>query len=122
MLWTDPDERPGWGIVPKGAGYTFGPDITEEFLHMHDLKMIVRAHQLVMDVSNIIYRDIGKCIMKNLLQSSQLLIIAIAVVIKLPSWSSMSIFKSHIFNLNHPPRLGWRINLKDIDLLIISFE
>ena len=24
LLWSDPDERCGWGISPRGAGYTFG--------------------------------------------------------------------------------------------------
>jgi serine/threonine-protein phosphatase 2A catalytic subunit len=24
LLWSDPDERGGWGISPRGAGYTFG--------------------------------------------------------------------------------------------------
>eukprot|EP01016_Furgasonia_blochmanni_P035949 TRINITY_DN4043_c0_g1_i2.p2 TRINITY_DN4043_c0_g1~~TRINITY_DN4043_c0_g1_i2.p2 ORF type:complete len:109 (+),score=3.66 TRINITY_DN4043_c0_g1_i2:54-380(+) len=40
----------GWGVSPRGAGYIFGPDITEQFLHNNKLKMISRAHQLVMDV------------------------------------------------------------------------
>lgn len=24
LLWSDPDDRGGWGISPRGAGYTFG--------------------------------------------------------------------------------------------------
>ena len=24
LLWSDPDDRKGWGISPRGAGYTFG--------------------------------------------------------------------------------------------------
>ena len=28
LLWSDPDERGGWGISPRGAGYTFGQDIS----------------------------------------------------------------------------------------------
>jgi len=24
LLWSDPDDRSGWGISPRGAGYTFG--------------------------------------------------------------------------------------------------
>ena len=27
LVWSDPDERCGWGISPRGAGYTFGQDI-----------------------------------------------------------------------------------------------
>ena len=49
LLWSDPDERVGWGISPRGAGYTFGQDISEQFNHQNGLDFIVRAHQLVMD-------------------------------------------------------------------------
>jgi serine/threonine-protein phosphatase 2A catalytic subunit len=24
LLWSDPDDRVGWGISPRGAGYTYG--------------------------------------------------------------------------------------------------
>lgn len=24
LVWSDPDDRCGWGISPRGAGYTFG--------------------------------------------------------------------------------------------------
>jgi serine/threonine-protein phosphatase 2A catalytic subunit len=43
------DERCGWGISPRGAGYTFGQDITEQFTHINGLHFISRAHQLVME-------------------------------------------------------------------------
>ncbi|ODQ67466.1 serine/threonine protein phosphatase PP2A catalytic subunit [Nadsonia fulvescens var. elongata DSM 6958] len=49
LLWSDPDERCGWGISPRGAGYTFGQDISESFNHANRLSLIARAHQLVMD-------------------------------------------------------------------------
>lgn len=39
----------GWGISPRGAGYTFGVDITEQFTHINGLYFIARAHQLVME-------------------------------------------------------------------------
>ena len=29
LVWSDPDERCGWGISPRGAGYSFGQDISE---------------------------------------------------------------------------------------------
>lgn len=51
LLWSDPDDRPGWGISPRGAGYTFGQDISEEFNRKNGLNLIARAHQLVMEVS-----------------------------------------------------------------------
>lgn len=51
LLWSDPDERSGWGISPRGAGYTFGLDISESFNRKNGLSLIARAHQLVMEVS-----------------------------------------------------------------------
>ena len=50
LLWSDPDDRSGWGMNPRGAGYTFGQDIAESFNHINNLKMIARAHQLMMEV------------------------------------------------------------------------
>lgn len=50
LLWSDPDDRNGWGISPRGAGYTFGQDISEQFNHVNGLKLLARAHQLVMEV------------------------------------------------------------------------
>ena len=29
LLWSDPDDRCGWVISPRGAGYSFGQDISE---------------------------------------------------------------------------------------------
>lgn len=52
LLWSDPDDRPGWGISPRGAGYTFGADISAQFNHINNLKLIARAHQLVMEGYN----------------------------------------------------------------------
>lgn len=52
LLWSDPDERTGWGISPRGAGYTFGQDISEQFNRANDLKLVARAHQLVMNGFN----------------------------------------------------------------------
>lgn len=50
LLWSDPDDRPGWGVSPRGAGYTFGQDVTEQFNRKNGLTLIARAHQLVMEV------------------------------------------------------------------------
>ncbi|PAV63685.1 hypothetical protein WR25_07799 [Diploscapter pachys] len=49
LLWSDPDERLGWGISPRGAGYTFGHDCSETFNDANGLSLISRAHQLVME-------------------------------------------------------------------------
>lgn len=52
LLWSDPDDRGGWGISPRGAGYTFGQDISEQYNHVNGLKLLARAHQLVMEGYN----------------------------------------------------------------------
>jgi hypothetical protein len=54
LLWSDPDDRGGWGISPRGAGYTFGQDISETFNHSNRLTLVSRAHQLVMEVCPVI--------------------------------------------------------------------
>eukprot|EP01095_Lingulamoeba_sp_RSL-Kostka_P007019 TRINITY_DN2219_c1_g1_i1.p1 TRINITY_DN2219_c1_g1~~TRINITY_DN2219_c1_g1_i1.p1 ORF type:complete len:308 (+),score=98.21 TRINITY_DN2219_c1_g1_i1:145-1068(+) len=52
LLWSDPDDRSGWGISPRGAGYTFGQDISEQFNRNNGLVLVARAHQLVMEGYN----------------------------------------------------------------------
>jgi serine/threonine-protein phosphatase 2A catalytic subunit len=52
LLWSDPDDRCGWGLSPRGAGYTFGQDISELFNHNNGLTLIARAHQLVTEGYN----------------------------------------------------------------------
>lgn len=95
LLWSDPDDRCGWGISPRGAGYTFGQDISEQFNHTNNLKLIARAHQLIMDVKNnfiIIFninyvnRVIVLLIIKMLSLCFQLQTIAIDAEIWLQLW------------------------------------
>eukprot|EP00045_Choanoeca_perplexa_P017227 m.247238 g.247238 ORF g.247238 m.247238 type:complete len:308 (+) comp17481_c0_seq3:51-974(+) len=52
LLWSDPDDRSGWGISPRGAGYTFGHDVSKVFNERNGLKLVSRAHQLVMEGYN----------------------------------------------------------------------
>lgn len=52
LLWSDPDDRLGWGVSPRGAGYTFGHDVSEKFNHNNGLSLIARAHQLIMEGYN----------------------------------------------------------------------
>lgn len=49
LLWSDPAEQYGWHLSKRGAGYEFGQDVSEQFNHVNGLRVIVRAHQLVMD-------------------------------------------------------------------------
>ena len=53
LLWSDPEDiQGGWGISPRGAGYTFGADVSHQFNHNNGLTLIARAHQLVMEGYN----------------------------------------------------------------------
>uniref|UniRef100_A0A7S0AJV3 Serine/threonine-protein phosphatase n=1 Tax=Pyrodinium bahamense TaxID=73915 RepID=A0A7S0AJV3_9DINO len=49
LLWSDPNDVPGWCFSVRGAGFQFGQDITEQFLHANGLTLIVRGHQVVPD-------------------------------------------------------------------------
>ena len=96
LLWSDPDDRCGWGISPRGAGYTFGQDISEAFNHNNGLNLISRAHQLVMEVFDSFYdRVIIGLKKKMLLQSFLLQIIVTDVVTKQRLWKLMNISSIH---------------------------
>ena len=47
LLWSDPDDKPGFQPSNRGAGFLFGQDITDKFTHTNGLKMVCRAHQLM---------------------------------------------------------------------------
>ncbi|KAH3686447.1 hypothetical protein WICPIJ_002627 [Wickerhamomyces pijperi] len=49
LLWSDPDDVANWGVSPRGAGYLFGANEVDKFLHVNGLSLIARAHQLVME-------------------------------------------------------------------------
>eukprot|EP00915_Cephaloidophora_sp_WS-2016_P000593 GHVH01000728.1.p1 GENE.GHVH01000728.1~~GHVH01000728.1.p1 ORF type:complete len:282 (+),score=34.48 GHVH01000728.1:146-991(+) len=49
IMWSDPYENLGWGISPRGAGYSFGNDVTTGFNLKNGLKVIARAHQMMME-------------------------------------------------------------------------
>jgi serine/threonine-protein phosphatase 4 catalytic subunit len=57
LLWSDPEEIDGWGLSPRGAGYLFGGDVVEKFNYQNDLKLIARAHQLVMEGYKCMFKD-----------------------------------------------------------------
>ena len=48
LLWSDPEDRNGWGTSPRGAGFVWGYDCSEEFLYENKLNFVSRAHQLIM--------------------------------------------------------------------------
>ncbi len=93
MLWSDPEEEfKGWRQSPRGAGFIFGKDVTTKFLRLNDLKLICRAHQLVMNVGDILiytyihFRDMTGYMMEMFVLFSLLPIIATVVVTKLQLW------------------------------------
>ena len=49
LLWSDPENIKGFGVSPRGAGYSFCPNITQDFLATNNLNLLRRAHQLMMD-------------------------------------------------------------------------
>jgi hypothetical protein len=49
LLWSDPDDAPGWALSPRGAGWLFGPDVARAFNHRNNISFIARAHQLVLE-------------------------------------------------------------------------
>jgi len=49
LLWSDPDDREGWFLSPRGAGYLFGCDVVQQFNNTNGLELIARAHQIVME-------------------------------------------------------------------------
>ncbi|KAI9482952.1 MAG: serine/threonine-protein phosphatase 4 catalytic subunit [Benjaminiella poitrasii] len=57
LLWSDPEEIDGWGYSPRGAGYLFGADVVQGFLHANNLDFIARAHQLVMEGYKPMFND-----------------------------------------------------------------
>ena len=50
LVWSDPDDRNGFGVSIRGAGYTFGKDVTSKFCHVNDLSFVSRAHQMCVNV------------------------------------------------------------------------
>ena len=50
LLWADPDPYiDTWGPNDRGVSYTFGAAVLNQFLNVHDMDLICRAHQVVED-------------------------------------------------------------------------
>lgn len=45
LLWNDPMPNNGVEMSPRGAGFLFGPDVTEHFLKSMGVKVVIRAHE-----------------------------------------------------------------------------
>eukprot|EP01126_Amoeba_proteus_P045048 TRINITY_DN5030_c0_g1_i1.p1 TRINITY_DN5030_c0_g1~~TRINITY_DN5030_c0_g1_i1.p1 ORF type:complete len:141 (-),score=23.71 TRINITY_DN5030_c0_g1_i1:270-692(-) len=50
LLWSDPaDISENWGVSPRGAGFLFGKPSVDKWNRKNNLRLIARAHQLVME-------------------------------------------------------------------------
>lgn len=56
----DPQPLPGRSPSKRGVGFSFGPDITENFLRTNSLQRVVRSHE-VKDEGYVVEHN-GKCI------------------------------------------------------------
>ncbi|KAH8985935.1 phosphoprotein phosphatase [Lactarius hatsudake] len=49
LLWTDPQESPGWGPSKRGVGIAFGPDVTRRWCNLNKVTGILRSHEVRQD-------------------------------------------------------------------------
>lgn len=49
LLWTDPQEGPGWGPSKRGVGIAFGPDVTRRWCDLNKITGIMRSHEVRQD-------------------------------------------------------------------------
>ena len=56
-MWSDPEDVDTWAISNRGAGWLFGAKVTQEFVHLNDLSLICRAHQVVHDGYKYMFND-----------------------------------------------------------------
>ncbi|KAJ9073603.1 sporulation-induced protein, variant 2 [Entomophthora muscae] len=57
LMWSDPDNVSSWAVSPRGAGWLFGGQVTNEFNHVNGLELIARAHQLVQEGYKFMFDD-----------------------------------------------------------------
>ena len=48
LLWSDPQTAPGLGPSQRGLGFSFGPDITAQYLERNNLRKVFRSHEVRM--------------------------------------------------------------------------
>ena len=49
LMWSDPDDIDTWQFSSRGAGFLFGERVVDEFNRINDIRLVCRAHQLVME-------------------------------------------------------------------------
>ncbi|KAJ2082714.1 putative serine/threonine protein phosphatase [Coemansia sp. RSA 988] len=58
LLWSDPDpDIKTFSRSQRGAGFTFGSEVVERFLHVNGLSHVLRAHQLCMEGYLVLFND-----------------------------------------------------------------
>ena len=57
LMWSDPDDIDTWAVSPRGAGWLFGAQVTQEFNQINGLELICRAHQLVQEGYKYLFND-----------------------------------------------------------------
>jgi len=57
LMWSDPDDIDTWAVSPRGAGWLFGAQVTQEFNAINGLELICRAHQLVQEGYKYLFND-----------------------------------------------------------------
>jgi len=58
LMWSDPNPTgTGFSNSERGAGYMFGSDIVNKFLHLNGLEKIVRAHQICKEGYKLYFDD-----------------------------------------------------------------
>jgi len=57
LMWSDPDDIETFQVSPRGAGWLFGYQVTNEFVHVNKLDLICRAHQLVQEGYKFMFPD-----------------------------------------------------------------
>ncbi|XJO73944.1 hypothetical protein BDV3_004840 [Batrachochytrium dendrobatidis] len=60
LLWSDPQPEMGRSASKRGVGIQFGPDVTENFLKMNNLDLLIRSHEVKHGGYEIAHN--GKCI------------------------------------------------------------
>jgi serine/threonine-protein phosphatase 5 len=60
LLWSDPQPFAGKGPSKRGVGFSFGPDLTKQFLGANGLDLLIRSHE--MKPGGFIVEHDGKCI------------------------------------------------------------
>jgi serine/threonine-protein phosphatase 4 catalytic subunit len=57
LLWSDPDDVVGFSPSARGAGFLFGGDTVKAFNEQNSVRLICRAHQLMMEGYGLLFDE-----------------------------------------------------------------